>query len=61
MVDPAALDVDALQGAGNSEAIALGLMDLELAWQELLQAQTDYNTLKGIWKSPGGIRHGHGG
>ena len=47
LVDPAALDVDALQGAGNSEAIALGLMDLELAWQELLQAQTDYNTAKG--------------
>ena len=47
LVDPATLDVDALQGAGNSEAIALGLMDLELAWQELLQAQTDYNTAKG--------------
>ena len=46
LVDPATLDVDALQGAGNSEAIALGLMDLELAWQELLQAQTDYNTAK---------------
>ena len=46
LVDPAALDVDALQGAGNREAIALGLMDLELAWQELLQAQTDYNTAK---------------
>lgn len=47
LVDPATLDVDALKGAGDSEAIALGLMDLELAWQELLQAQTDYNTAKG--------------
>ena len=35
LVDPATLDVDALQGAGNSEAISLGLMDLELAVSRL--------------------------
>ena len=42
--DPITMDVDALMAAGDSEAIRLALMDLELAWQELQQAQADYET-----------------
>lgn len=40
--DPAALDVDALKAAGEEKAVQLALLDLELAWQELQQAQKDY-------------------